>query len=789
MKHLNKLLMTSIAPIALTVPSMVHAQDAQADATADNGDIIIVTGVAGGASIRKQDAAYAITSIDEETIDLFSPKSTADMLKLVPGISVESSGGQNGANIFVRGFPSGGDARFVTFEYEGSAAFVPPTLSFLENSQLFRIDETVQQIEAVRGGPSQVFSSGQVGLTANIITKKGGDELEGLIKLGITDFGDKRIDGVISGPLGDNTTFSAGGFYHSGEGIRSADFNIEEGGQFSANIAHNFGDGEILVYARYLNDSGAWLLPIPVNQSADGGISEFAGFDIGTGTFNGNETRLIRRNDGTTANQADGRGANIVHFGANISYDVSDTISLFSKTSYLEGDADTTGLVPASAPVTLNAFAAGLGSTVGTATFVSDGATVDPTQQVLQVGAWTVNKQIESFSTENGVQFDFGANKLTIGTYFAAYSSSDQWNLGNGLLVQAVSNPRVIDLTLADGRVATRNGTTFGSFFNVNANYDGQDVAIYVSDEFEISDKLRVDAGIRWQEHQINGANENNSSVNLDGDPNTLFDNGDAVLNGTFTTFDFNRRKFSWTVGANYAVTDDLGFFARYSRGNSFPQFDDLRDGLPQIQIVDTFELGAKVSSYSFDLFATAFYNDFSGLSNSQILNGQIIANTGAARTYGLELEANVRPADGLSIGGNLTYLNARYTDFFVNNTIDASGNDVQRQPEFSARGNAAYTADLGFGEVTAYGSVNWIDDRFSDILNQQVLPSYTKVDAGIVMKIADSWQFQVSADNLFDSNGITEGNPRVLGTQGTGPILARPILGRSFNFSAQFKF
>ncbi|MEG8054852.1 hypothetical protein QP185_19515 [Sphingomonas aerolata] len=49
--------------------------------------------------------------------------------------------------------------------------------------------------------------------------------------------------------------------------------------------------------------------------------------------------------------------------------------------------------------------------------------------------------------------------------------------------------------------------------------------------------------------------------------------------------------------------------------------------------------------------------------------------------------------------------------------------------------------------------------------------------------------QFQVIGDNLTDEIGLTEGNPRTLGSQGSGTILARPIVGRSIRFAAAFKF
>lgn len=795
MTTLRTALLASIATAAFAAPALAQIANGAAEppstTAAVEDDEIIVTATAGGAGIRKQDAAFALSTIDAGALDQAQPQSTADVLRLVPGVSVETSGGQNGANIFVRGFPGGGDAEFVTFQFEGSPAFPPPTLSFLENSQLFRLDETIARVEAVRGGPAQIFSNGQVGLTANLIARKGGDSFEGLAKGSITDYGDWRVDGVLSGPLGPNTGFMVGGFYQQGSGVRDAQFDSEKGGQISVNLEHRFERGRVLVYGRYLDDRGAWLLPIPIVQDGDGRISAFPGFPRGTGTFNSRETRRAVLNDGTAIDQGDGRGAELFHVGLDFDYELGDSVRLFSKTSYLDGDANTRGLVPAGAPTTLQAIAGRFGSTVGAVSFVTDGAAADANQSVIEVGAWRVDKAIKSFVTENGLTFEFGSNKLTAGVYYANYKSRDRWNLGNSLLLQAVTNPRVLDLVLSDGRPVTRDGFTRGSFFNVNANYDGEDVALYASDEFQVTDQLRLDAGLRWQQHKVDGTLENNSfGVDTDGNPLTLFNNDDAVLNGTFSTIRYKRDKFAWTLGANYAFTDDVGVFARYSRGNSFPQFDQLRDGLRLVQEIDTYEVGLKVSRDLFSLYSTLFYNEFRGIQNTQIVSGAPIPNVGAAEALGVEFEGVLRPVSGLDLGLNVTYLDATYTDFFaVGGTIDASGNRLERQPEWQMRGRAAYTADLGFGQLTLYGAAQWIDDRFSDNLNTQVLPAYTKVDAGVILDIDERIRFQASADNLFDSHGLTEGNPRVIGSQGSGPILARPILGQSFTFSAQYRF
>src|ERR1700694_5466392 len=133
---------------------------------------------------------------------------------------VSSTGGEQGNNIFVRGFPSSGDAPYVTFQLAGSAVYDPPTVAWFGNADVIRIDEMIDHVETVRGGPAQVLSNGQVGLTVNILPKTGTDVFHGVGEIGITDYGKRRFDGQVSGPISDNTFFSVGGFYQNGDNVR-----------------------------------------------------------------------------------------------------------------------------------------------------------------------------------------------------------------------------------------------------------------------------------------------------------------------------------------------------------------------------------------------------------------------------------------------------------------------------------------------------------------------------------------------------------------------------------------
>lgn len=777
-----------------TATPPADAAEAEPAPQEETGEDIVVVGTAGGGT-RRQDASFAVTTLSADTIARAAPNSTADLLRTVPGVMAESSGGQNGANIFVRGYPSGGDAQFVTFQVGGVPIFPPPTLSFLENSQLIRLDETVQRVEAVRGGTGSLFSNGQPGLTVNVVQRTGGNALHGLAKISYTDYDEVRGDAWISGPLGEDTSFMIGGFYAQGNGIRDPQYRGEKGGQITANIHHDFDSrGSVDIYVRYLNDRGQWLLPIPVIQNGRK-VSAYPGFDAGTGALPGRETRITTNNAGRTLDLAEGRGADVINAGIAFEYELVDGLRVRERLSYLGGNADTVGLVPTDPPRSAADMAVtlgGAGATVGSLTYVNGSGAVSggSSAQVMRAGIWEVRKKIDSFVNDLGLEFTSGNNKLTGGFYYAAYNTRDRWALGNQVLLAAEPNARLLNLTLGDGRLATRDGFTSGAGFLVDAFYEGQDYAFYAVDELQITPELRVDGGIRWQKHIVDAAIRTPSgTVDQDGNPATLYDNATNVF-GDRRFIDYSEDEWSWTAGANYDFTSQIGVFLRYSRGNSFPQFDNLREGLFITAQVDTYEGGLKLSLPYANLYATVFHNTFDGLATTQIIGNTPVSAVGGAKATGVELEGQIRPFQGFSVSAAGTYLDASYEDFFSGGgTIDNTGNRVQRQPKWAWRVTPAYELDVGGFTPSIFATLQYTGDRFSDPENNQLLPRFYQLDAGVSVDINERLKLQVTGNNLTDELGLTEGNPRIIGSQGSGPILARPILGRSFRFSAAYNF
>ncbi|WP_372361005.1 TonB-dependent receptor [Xanthomonas sp. NCPPB 1325] len=753
-------------------------------------DAVIVSGTARFKGLAKRDASFSITTASPEQIQQAVPQSTADLLKIVPGVWAEPSGGGTGANIFVRGMPSEGDAPFVTMQLDGSPLFPPPTLSFLENSTLFRVDDTVERMEVLRGGSSPIFSNGQPGLTVNFIQKKGQDEPEGSVRLTGGNNALRRIDVFNSGPMGNGWYYSVGGFFRETDGVRDPQFAADKGGQFSATLSKRWDSGELSFYARHTDDNNAFYTAIPLLSRNNGNdLSSFPGLNAQTGTLLGRDFRnvdLLVGPNGQTLRRdlADGRGVNIDVFGGEWNWE-SGGWTVADRFNVMSGSAPTYALFTGDAPQRLSDFIASYGSG-GSASYTNGGGAVDTDQQVLEAGWWSVDKRLNSFTNDLRLSRElFAGNTLTVGAYYAKYSSADTWYLGNTMLLTAQNNARRIDVALDDGRQATRQGFTSTAFFNLRAKYDGENIAAFVADEWELNERLRLDLGARYERQSVTGDVHDTATVDLDGNPATLYDNATSLALATTRRIDQDDEAFSWTAGLNFTLDQNNSLFARVNSGAKFPGFDNLRDGQNRVQEVDQYELGLKSGASSYDLYLTAFYNTFKNSPFQAFLsNGQNFTAVGDSRARGLEVEGAIRPFGGFELAGTGVWLDANYRNY-----REFTGNQVMRQPKRQFRLTPSYYWMLPFGDIKLFATYSYIGERFADLANSQRLPSYDMVDIGANLHVGDHWEVTASGSNVTDTLGLTEGNVRVPGAATGGVFMGRPIAGRQYQMSVAYRW
>lgn len=795
------------APVATPAPAR--------DSVAAELQTVIVTGVAGARGLRKLDSSFSITTASEEQLRSAAPSSTADVLKLVPGVYAEATGGQSGANIEVRGFPSGSDSPFVSVQMQGNPIYPVPTLSFFEGSSAFRLDDTIERVEVLRGGPSTILSSGQPGATMNFILKKGTDTPEGSIRFSAGTGDLRRVDMFYGGKISEGWYGTVGGFYRKTDGVRDAGFPADDGSQITATLTRKLNQGELTIYARHTDDKNAFYTGVPLISSNEGRtISEFPGFDPLKGTLMSREMRkfTVEAAPGKTLNYdlGDGRGLKATVFGAEFDQDLNGwTIS--NKFNRFDGDLNTIAMFTGNNPLTMGAYkaaaiasananaavtgAAGGAATSAVATYVNGSGAVSDSTQVVQAGLWAVEKKLKSFTDELRVSREWiKDNTVTVGGYFADYSSEDTWYLGNSHLMTAVPNASLINVRLNNGVVVSNNGKDGNINYAPTASYDGSNTAFFISNEWKISDRIRVDAGARRERQEIDATISNLMSGDTDNNPLTVYNNGTSMPSGSYTSLSRKDSASSFTIGGNYKLTKDASVFARANTGHTFIAFDDLRNAGTQANVNDhgilptpkvtQLEIGFKTVGELYSAYINAFHTKFDGIAFQQILsNGTVLNSTSGSEGDGLEFELALRPVKNLTLSLTGNYQKSEYKD-----NPQTAGKTVQRQPDLQFRFTPTYKIPMGDNSLKLYGTYTSIADRWADQANTQYLPSYHTVDLGALFSLGDKIEIRVNATNVSNELGLTEGNSRLLGAS-SGPINARPLFGRTVEASLMYRF
>jgi outer membrane receptor protein involved in Fe transport len=433
--------------------------------------------------------------------------------------------------------------------------------------------------------------------------------------------------------------------------------------------------------------------------------------------------------------------------------------------------------------------AAGGHATSGLATFVNGGRAVSPNTTVASVGFWMVDKKIQSFTDEVRLTRDlFPGNALTVGAYLASYSSDDTWYLGNNMLITATPNAQLINLVLKGAPKdiqVTNNGLLSGAFYALVDNFNGLNKAAFLSDQWRIGPWL-LDGGVRLEWETINGTIENDSNVDLDSNPLTLYNNKTNVAGGGWIPYNFGSRVPSWSLGVNYEFSSQMSVFGRANQGYHLPSFDDLRNGQPESQHITSVEIGTRAQTGTVYGVIDLFHRVFNGVPYQQFLaNGTSLTLEYGAHSTGLEFEGRWDPIAHLSFSLSGDWQHATYT-----NGSGFTGNELQRQPKIQLRFTPAYKTPLAWGSLQLFTTYSYIGQRYSDIGNTQVLPTYYTLDAGAVADIDKSFEIRLQGSNLTNELGLTEGNARVT-TSGisNGFEMARPIFGREVQVVLKYKF
>ncbi len=284
--------------------------------------------------------------------------------------------------------------------------------------------------------------------------------------------------------------------------------------------------------------------------------------------------------------------------------------------------------------------------------------------------------------------------------------------------------------------------------------------AVFGEATWKATDRLSLTGGLRWTNEKKDFVFDN-KVLNLAGQVT-----GQSIAGEAQKTFSAITPK----VSAQFQWTGDILQYVTWSKGFKSGGFDnratrlDLATRPFQPENVDSYETGLKTEL--FDRRArvnlAVFYNDYKDLqvsySDPAYPGNSIRGNAGAAHTYGVELESDVRPTERLSLQASAGYLFAVY-DKYKNAGgvgVDADGHRLLNSPRWNLSGGLTYDVPVEVpGSVRVGLNAQWQSKTYYNALQrpQDEAPAQAFLNGSITWTAPDPhWAVQLSARNLLDS-------------------------------------
>lgn len=744
------------------MPSVAYAQDAETAETAPEDRVIIVQARRQNETL--QEVPVTVTAIGGDTLQRFNIDQVADVTSRVPTLNVQSGGSGSGGQISLRGVGSSNiSAAFdsaVAFEYDGVV------VSTMRMVQAGFFD--VEQIDVLRGPQSLFFGKSA---TAGVLSLRSANPTANW-EVGMRasyEFEEKGylLSGYISGPISDTLGVRVAAQFNDIDEFQLLQENTPAVNQqrgltdfigrltldwspsdrFSANFK--------LQYTKNENDGaiGTAEINCGANGVADsvfllsGGVQIPAGYNCITDDQRYYLTDAAGPLSGPVPGNSPADGRNGVPFGeteiwfGRLQFDLelSDTLSLTSVTGLLNMDAIDYD------PYSYGGFFPGPN---GTRLPGGAGAS-DP-----------INK-LEQYSQELRLASDFeGAFNFMLGAFYE-----------DRTFIFDTSQQAVNISFLAPDPV-----TGFTYDWDKTHTTKTEALSFFGSAMIDLTDKLELSGGIRWTDE---------TKVQTIAVPylHTFLQGPGFVQPGFFSgPINFADDNISPEVTLRYQATDDINVFASYKTGFKSGGIDNSAlpsNSLSQAAISGNFgslifqseeaeggEIGFKSqwADRSVTLNATAFYYVFTDL-QVQNFNASTIqfitSNAGELTTKGVDLEARWNtPVDGLNLSANLSYLDAKYTDTFLQpggagGTIDLDGRRGSQAPKWAGNIAADWSIPLNDSlELFLSGNAAYNDGYITEeaTLNDYVQPSFWLLDANVAIGHPDgNWKLSLVAQNLTD--------------------------------------
>ena len=623
---------------------------------------IVVTAARTGET-RLLDTPIAITAMNAEQLDERGVRDIRGLTDYTPNLQIADFAGY--AQIFIRGV--GSNDPFAGTDPSSTVhldgVYLGRTLGYF-SSFLY-----VERIEVLRGPQGTLYGRNSVGGTINVVTRKPTEAFTARMAAGIGTHGAASGSAYVSGGLGHGIAAGLAVQYR-----RNGNYfdNASTGGGVGRDanfglrgqLVIPMGAGEAVLRGDYTEQKGRLVGYAKLLAPTGHPVDDAVLGDFGKVSLN---TRNHQKQSGG--------GASL-----ELTFPLSDNVTLKSLSSWrrLHGDLD----------------------------YDSDASALD-------IGRTTVNLRQEQYSEDLSLTGKFDNLTLFAGLFY--FHEKVREPLRFALYPAGASNFRLPEI---------RTSST----------------AFYGQAEYNVTPAVSLVAGLRYtrERKKLTGRFLWTASVSPDFDTALgapaigvpyFYDPFTAQASETYD---------AWTpkFGINFRPDANTLIYASATRGfksggydmGSTDKANSERGFAPEL--LWSYEIGAKTSlmDRKLDISLTGFRYDYDDLQVTLFVppSYAVTQNAASARTYGVELEMQARPTQGLTLSGSLAYLDAKYRSYPGAYTaafgpFDATGKRLNNAPKWAFTVGAQYDAPVAGGTGYIGADYKWQDDLYFSPANDGV--------------------------------------------------------------------
>ncbi|WP_439136427.1 TonB-dependent receptor, partial [Pseudomaricurvus sp.] len=300
-------------------------------------------------------------------------------------------------------------------------------------------------------------------------------------------------------------------------------------------------------------------------------------------------------------------------------------------------------------------------------------------------------------------------------------------------------------------------------------------IAVFGDMTYELQDNLFLTLGARYSEDEVSDA------YFIDG---TTLDKVDVP--------GMNDSQVTPRIALRYEPNDHTSLYASYSEGFKSGIINVGAGTLDNIEVdpehIKAYEVGYKYNSGDLMFDVAAFYYDYKDLQVASYVGASsVIRNAANSTVYGVDAQMRFAVTEQLEFNVGGTWLDATYGDFeesqtwsqctdpvfctganaglFVPAYEDASDNEMQRSPEFTATLGVNYFTSLLEGTLNLSGNLYHTSDFYFDSSENYAQDSYQLLSLRAEWTSpSERYNVAVYGDNLTDEHYRNQVIPQFYG-------------------------